>query len=409
MDRPNPQKEAFARVEACLGDLRAGKMIIVVDDANRENEGDLVLAAEHVSPEAVNFMITNGRGLVCVALTAERCDELELAQMARRNSAPLATAFTVSVEARHGTTTGISAADRARTVEVLCDPTCGPQDLVQPGHVFPLRAMRGGVLRRTGHTEAAVDLARMAGCRPAGVLCEIMNGDGSMARLPDLETFAALHGLSIVSVAELVEYRMAHDRIVRRVAAPELPTEEGDWRLVCYETAVDDKSHLALVMGEWESDEPVLVRVHSECLTGDVFGSVRCDCGAQLAGAKERIAAEGKGVIVYLRQEGRGIGLVEKLKAYELQDSEGLDTVEANVTLGHLPDKRNYGVGAQILRDLGVRKIRYMTNNPHKFVALAGYGLEITERVPLQSVPHARNVGYLRTKKSKLGHLLPDY
>jgi 3,4-dihydroxy 2-butanone 4-phosphate synthase/GTP cyclohydrolase II len=268
--------------------------------------------------------------------------------------------------------------------------------------------MRGGLLRRTGHTEAAVDIARMAGCRPAGVLCEIMNEDGSMARLPDLASFAERHGLPIVSVADLVEYRMAHDRIVRRVASPELPTAEGDWRLICYDTDVDDKHHLALVMGEWQPDEPVLVRVHSECLTGDVFGSMRCDCGEQLAAAQRMIARAGKGAIVYLRQEGRGIGLVEKLRAYELQDREGLDTVEANVSLGHLPDKRNYGVGAQILRDLGVVKIRYMTNNPHKFVAIKGYGLEITERVPLQPKPNERNRGYLRTKKDKMGHLLSD-
>ena len=404
----NPQQAAFDRVESALLDLRAGKMVIVVDDAGRENEGDLIAAAEHVSPEMVNFMVTHGRGLVCAALTADRCEQLELPQMARRNTAPMGTAFTVSVEARHGTTTGISAADRARTIQVLCDPKCGPADLVQPGHVFPLRAMKGGVLRRTGHTEAAVDLARLAGCRPAGVICEIMNEDGSMARLPDLEAFAERHDMKILAVADLVEYRMAHERIVSRVAAPELPTEEGDWRLLCYSSESDDKNHLALVMGEWEPDEPVLVRVHSECLTGDVFGSVRCDCGEQLAAAKRRIAEAGKGVVVYLRQEGRGIGLVEKLKAYELQDRDGLDTVEANVSLGHLPDKRNYGVGAQILRDLGVSKIRYMTNNPHKFVAIKGYGLEIIERVPLQPPVHEKNRDYLRTKKAKLGHLLTD-
>lgn len=405
---PQSPESAFARVEAALRDIRAGKMIIVTDDEGRENEGDLIAAAEHATPEMVNFMVTHGRGLVCAPLTADRCDELELPQMARRNTAPLGTAFTVSVEARHGTTTGISAADRARTIQVLSDPKCSAQDLVQPGHVFPLRAMRGGVLRRVGHTEAAIDFARMAGCRPAGVLCEIMNEDGSMARRPDLEVFAEKHELRMVSVADLVEYRMAHDRIVTRVAAPELPTEEGDWRLICYQTDVDDKNHLALVMGEWEPDEPVLVRVHSECLTGDALGSVRCDCGEQLSAAKTRIAEAGKGAIVYLRQEGRGIGLVEKLKAYELQDREGLDTVEANVSLGHLPDKRNYGVGAQILRDLGVSKIRYMTNNPHKFIAIKGYGLEIIERVPLQAEPNEKNRGYLQTKKDKLGHLLSD-
>jgi 3,4-dihydroxy 2-butanone 4-phosphate synthase/GTP cyclohydrolase II len=405
---PSSHEEALARVETGLRDLRLGKMIIVVDDEGRENEGDLIAAAEHVTPAMVNFMVTHGRGLVCAALTADRCDELELNQMTRRNTAPLSTAFTVSVEARHGTTTGISAADRARTIQVLSDPKCGPDDLVQPGHVFPLRAMRGGVLRRTGHTEAAIDFARMAGCRPAGVLCEIMNADGSMARLPDLEAFAETHDLPIVSVADLVEYRMAHDRIVTRVASPDLPTEEGDWKLICYETDIDDKSHLALVMGEWEPNEPVLVRVHSECLTGDALGSVRCDCGEQLRAAKARIAEAGKGAIVYLRQEGRGIGLVEKLKAYELQDREGLDTVEANVSLGHLPDKRNYGVGAQILRDLGVSKIRYMTNNPHKFVAIKGYGLEITERVSLEVEPHEKNRSYLKAKREKMGHLISD-
>ncbi len=405
---PKDPAKALARIESALRDIRAGKMIIVTDDEGRENEGDLIAAAEHVTPEMVNFMVTHGRGLVCAPLTAERCDELDLPQMARRNTAPLGTAFTVSVEARHGTTTGISAADRARTIQVLSDPKCSADDLVQPGHVFPLRAMRGGVLRRTGHTEATIDFARMAGCRPAGVLCEIMNEDGSMARREDLETFAERHELPIVSVADLVEYRMAHDRIVTRVASPDLPTDEGDWKLICYETDIDDKSHLALVMGEWESDEPVLVRVHSECLTGDALGSIRCDCGEQLRAAKQRIAEVGKGVIVYLRQEGRGIGLVEKLKAYELQDREGLDTVEANVSLGHLPDKRNYGVGAQILRDLGVSKIRYMTNNPHKFVAIKGYGLEITERVALEVEPHEKNRSYLKTKREKLGHLLSD-
>jgi len=405
---PKDPAKALARIDSALRDIRAGKMIIVTDDEGRENEGDLIAAAEHVTPEMVNFMVTHGRGLVCAPLTAERCDELDLPQMVRRNTAPLGTAFTVSVEARHGTTTGISAADRARTIQVLSDPKCSADDLVQPGHVFPLRAMRGGVLRRTGHTEATIDFARMAGCRPAGVLCEIMNEDGSMARREDLEAFAERHELPIVSVADLVEYRMAHDRIVTRVASPDLPTDEGDWKLICYATDIDDKSHLALVMGEWEPDEPVLVRVHSECLTGDALGSIRCDCGEQLRAAKQRIAEVGKGVIVYLRQEGRGIGLVEKLKAYELQDREGLDTVEANVSLGHLPDKRNYGVGAQILRDLGVSKIRYMTNNPHKFVAIKGYGLEITERVSLEVEPHEKNRRYLKTKREKLGHLLSD-
>jgi 3,4-dihydroxy 2-butanone 4-phosphate synthase/GTP cyclohydrolase II len=366
------------------------------------------MAADAVTPEAVNFMATHGRGLICVPLTPERCDLLDLPPMAAQNTAKHRTAFTVSVEARHGTTTGISAADRALTIRVLCDPTKGAADLERPGHVFPLRAARGGVLHRTGHTEATVDLARLAGRFPAGVLCEIMNADGTMARRPELLEFARRHDLKIVTIAALIHYRMANESLVQRQAAPSVPTAEGEWRLIAYRTQVDEKTPVALVMGEIGPDDEVLVRVHSECLTGDVFGSVRCDCGRQLQAAKEAIAAVGKGVIVYLRQEGRGIGLVEKLKAYELQDA-GMDTVEANRRLGHLPDKRDYGIGAQILRDIGVRKIRYLTNNPHKFVGLKGYGLEIVERVPLEVKPHhARALPYLRAKKEKLGHLLSD-
>ena len=393
-------------VEAAIADVRDGKMVIVVDDEGRENEGDLIMAADLVTPKAVNFMATHARGLVCLALTPERCDELDLPPMSARNTTPHGTAFTVSVEARRGVTTGISAADRAHTMRTCCAPETTPQDLVRPGHVFPLRSQAGGVLQRTGHTEAAVDLARLAGRYPAGVVCEIMNADGSMARRSDLEAFAAAHGLRFISVADLVRYRMAKERLVQRLAQPKLPTEEGEWRLIVYGTQVDDKSHLALVMGDVGPDDEVLVRVHSECLTGDVFGSVRCDCGQQLAAAKRLIAREGKGVIVYLRQEGRGIGLVEKLKAYELQDDGGLDTVAANERLGHLPDKRDYGIGAQILLDIGVRKIRYLTNNPHKFVAIGGYGLEIVERVPIEVEAHERTKSYLRTKKQKLGHLL---
>ncbi|MEM7247942.1 MAG: bifunctional 3,4-dihydroxy-2-butanone-4-phosphate synthase/GTP cyclohydrolase II [Acidobacteriota bacterium] len=393
-------------VEEALDELRAGRMVIVVDDENRENEGDLVMLSEHVTPAAVNFMVTHARGLVCLCLSAERCDELELPMMSARNTAPRSTAFTVSIEAREGTTTGISAADRALTIQVASDPSKGADDLVRPGHVFPLRAMPGGVLRRAGHTEAAVDLARLAGSVHAGVVCEIMNEDGSMARRPDLELFAERHGLKVLAVADLIKYRMVRDELVRRVAQPSLPTAEGDWQVICYDSLVDEKNHLAFVHGQVDDGQPVLVRVHSECLTGDVFGSVRCDCGDQLEAAKRAIIEAGAGVIVYLRQEGRGIGLVEKLKAYELQDAEGLDTVEANVQLGHLPDKRDYGTGAQILRDLGVRRIRYMTNNPHKFVAIEAHELEIVERVPLEVTPHERSRSYLETKRDKMGHLL---
>ena len=401
-------EDAIRRAEAAIEEVRAGRMVIVADDEDRENEGDLVMAADAVTPEAVNFMARHGRGLICVPLVGERCDELDLPPMAITNTAPRGTAFTVSVEARVGVTTGISAADRAVTIRTLCDPAMGPRDLVRPGHIFPLRAAAGGVLQRTGQTEAAIDLARLAGRHPAGVICEIMNEDGTMARRSDLDVFAATHGLKFVTVADLVRYRLAKERLVRRLAQPELPTAEGTWKIIVYGTDIDDKSHLSLVMGDISPEDEVLVRVHSECLTGDVFGSVRCDCGPQLKAAMSMFAAAGKGVVVYLRQEGRGIGLVEKLKAYELQDSEGLDTVDANTSLGHLPDKRDYGIGAQILGDVGVRRIRYLTNNPHKFVALAGYDLEIVERVQLQVPHHERTLSYLKTKRDRMGHLLED-
>ena len=400
--------EAIRRVEEALEEIRAGRMVIVADDEDRENEGDLVMAADAVTPEAINFMATHGRGLICVPLMAERCDALGLVPMTSQNTAPRGTAFTISVEARTGVTTGISAHDRAVTVRTLCDPLTRPDDLVRPGHIFPLRAAPGGVLQRTGQTEAAIDLARLAGHQPAGVICEIMNEDGTMARRPDLDRFAERFGLRFVTVADLVRYRLAKERLVKRLAQPELPTAEGVWRLIAYGTDVDDKTHVALVLGDIAPSDEVLVRVHSECFTGDVFDSVRCDCGPQLRAAMTMIAAAGKGVVVYLRQEGRGIGLVEKLKAYELQDSHGLDTVEANRSLGHVPDKRDYGIGAQILRDIGVTKIRYLTNNPHKFVALRGYDLEIVERVPLQVVAHERMLPYLRTKRDKMGHLLEN-
>ncbi|RMG43796.1 MAG: bifunctional 3,4-dihydroxy-2-butanone-4-phosphate synthase/GTP cyclohydrolase II [Acidobacteria bacterium] len=395
----------FATIEEALAEIRAGRMIVVVDDEERENEGDLTIAAEKVTPEAINFMAKHGRGLICLAMTEERLDELQIPLMVPENTTKFQTAFCVSIEARHGTTTGISAADRAATVRAAIDPATRPEDLLRPGHMFPLRAVNGGVLRRAGQTEAAVDLARLAGLYPAGVICEVMNEDGTMARVPDLERFCARHGLKMITIADLIRYRMEHEQLVRRVASPELPTEHGRFVVHAFENDVDSQTHLALVMGEMRPDEPVLVRVHSECLTGDVFGSRRCDCGRQLQQAMAAIAREGKGVVLYLRQEGRGIGLVNKLKAYEIQE-QGHDTVEANLALGFQPDQREYGIGAQILFQLGVRKIRLLTNNPRKFVALRGYGLEIVERVPLEVPPTEENRDYLRTKKDKLGHLL---
>ncbi len=397
----------FASIEEALEDIRAGRMVVVVDDEDRENEGDLTLAAEKVTPEAINFMARQGRGLICLPLTGERLDELQIPQMVTDNTARFSTAFCVSIEARKTTTTGISAADRAATVRAAIDPATEPGDLARPGHMFPLRVAEGGVLRRAGQTEAAVDLARLAGLYPAGVICEIMNEDGTMSRVPDLEVFCERHGLKMITIASLIRYRMRHERLVRLAAAPALPTEHGDFRVHVFENEVDGLAHLALVMGEISPEMSVLVRVHSECLTGDVFGSRRCDCGRQLERAMKVVNEEGTGVILYLRQEGRGIGLVNKLKAYELQES-GQDTVEANHSLGFAADQRDYGVGAQILFDLGVRRIRLLTNNPRKFVALKGYGLEIVERVPLEIPPTEENLRYLRTKKDKLGHLFHE-
>jgi len=395
----------FVPVDEAARLFRAGQFVILVDDEDRENEGDLAIAAQFATPEAVNFMATHGRGLVCAALTAERCDELDLPLMVSRNTSPFGTAFTVSIEARGKVTTGISAADRAATLQAVADPATGPDDLLRPGHIFPLRARRGGVLKRAGQTEASVDLARIAGLTPAAAICEIMNADGTMARVPDLIEFARRHDLRILTVAELIRHRLRTERLVERIASPTLPTRHGDFRLHAYRATPNGEEHLALVMGEVRGDEPVLVRVHSQCLTGDVLGSTRCDCGVQLETALARIAEVGRGVLLYLLQEGRGIGLVNKLRAYELQDG-GHDTVEANERLGFAADQRDYGVGAQILLDLGVRRLRLMTNNPGKYVALAGYGLEITERVPLEIPPTAASRDYLRAKRDKLGHLL---
>jgi 3,4-dihydroxy 2-butanone 4-phosphate synthase/GTP cyclohydrolase II len=395
----------FSSIDDAVSDLKAGKFVVVVDDEDRENEGDLVVAAEKVTPQAINFMAREGRGLICLALTEERCEELALPPMVEENTSNFGTAFTVSIEARGRTTTGISAADRAETVLTAIDPKTRPSDLARPGHMFPLRAQTGGVLKRAGQTEASVDLARIAGLDPSAVICEVMNEDGTMARVPDLSVFCARHGIRMVTVADLIRHRMKTERLVQRIAAPHLPTSFGDFKLHAYRSDVTHEEHIALVHGDISEDEPVLVRVHSQCLTGDVFGSSRCDCGAQLTLAMEKIVAEGKGVFLYLLQEGRGIGLLNKLKAYELQD-QGHDTVSANEKLGFPPDIRNYGVGSQILRDLGVRKIRLMTNNPSKYVAIGGYGLEIVERVPLEIGPTDRTRKYLEAKKNKMGHLL---
>jgi 3,4-dihydroxy 2-butanone 4-phosphate synthase/GTP cyclohydrolase II len=396
----------YTSVEEGIEELRQGRMIIVQDDEGRENEGDLIGAAEYVTPETINFMATHGRGLICLSMTPERLDELEIPLMVEKNTARMSTAFCVSIEAHRGVTTGISAADRAQTIRVAVDPSARPEDLARPGHVFPLRSVPGGVLKRTGHTEASVDLCRLGGMKPAAVICEIMNEDGTMARTPDLKRFAREHGIKMLTIAELVRYRMQTERLVRRVASPDLPTELGHWKIHAFSYELENQTHLALVMGDPKPDEPVLVRVHSECLTGDVFGSTRCDCGHQLNKAMDMIQAEGKGAILYLRQEGRGIGLVNKLRAYELQDREHQDTVEANLSLGFEPDHRDYGVGAQILYDLGIRRLRLLTNNMGKYIAMEGYGLELVERVPLELPPVAENLEYLRTKKNKMGHLL---
>jgi 3,4-dihydroxy 2-butanone 4-phosphate synthase/GTP cyclohydrolase II len=399
---------AIARIEEIIEDVRNGKMVIMVDDEDRENEGDVVIAAEKTKPEAINFMARYACGLICLSLTEERVKHLRLPLMVRDNTSPYNTAFTVSIEAKEGVTTGISAHDRARTVLTAIDDNAGPDDLARPGHIFPLMARDGGVLVRVGHTEASVDLARLAGLKPAGVICEVMNEDGTMARLPDLEVFAERHGLKIGTIAELIKYKMMNQTLVRKVTEAKLPTRYGgEFTLIAYDNDVDDKEHLAFVKGEIGPDDAVLVRVHSECLTGDVFGSMRCDCGDQLRTAMSMIEQEGKGVLLYMRQEGRGIGLTNKIKAYKLQD-EGKDTVEANEALGFSPDLRDYGIGAQILHDLGVHKMRLITNNPKKIKGLEGYGLSVVERVPLEMCPTEDNIHYLRTKREKLGHILDN-
>lgn len=397
----------FDSVEDAIRDIAAGKPIIVADDEDRENEGDIVCAAAKITPELVNFMATHARGLICVALTGERADELDLPLMTENNQEGFGTAFTVSVDGhqRHGVTTGISASDRAKTIELLVDPATRPDDLRRPGHIFPLRAVPGGVLRRVGQTEASVDLARLAGLPPVGVICEIMNPDGTMARRPDLEEYARRHGLKFITVAQIVAYRLRHERLVKRVAEARMPTPYGEFRIIGYENQVDQREHVALVKGDIAGKQDVLVRMHSECLTGDVFHSLRCDCGQQLHSALQQISEAGAGAVVYLRQEGRGIGLANKIKAYALQDG-GQDTVEANESLGFKPDLRDYGIGAQILLDLGLSSIRILTNNPRKIVGLEGYGLKITGREPIQMKPTAHNREYLAVKRSKLGHLL---
>lgn len=397
--------EAFDSIESVVADIRRGRMVIVVDDADRENEGDLIMAAEMATPQTVNFMARFGRGLICVPTTSERLRQLDIDQMVVQNRDTFKTDFQVSVDAARGISTGISAADRARTIQVMANQASGPADLVQPGHVFPLRAKPGGVLQRAGHTEAAVDLARLAGCKPMGVICEIMNDDGTMARLPQLRRFARRHKLKLCTIEALIQYRRQRERLVRRVETVQLPTEEGDFQLHLYESSLDGQHHVALVMGDVAGKSSVLVRVHSECLTGDVFGSRRCDCGPQLHQAMRQVASEGRGVIVYMRQEGRGIGLPAKIKAYKLQEK-GFDTVEANLKLGFPMDLREYGLGAQILADLGLKTIRLLTNNPKKVVGLEGYGLEILAQIPIRVTPNPHNARYLKAKREKMGHLI---
>lgn len=394
----------FNKIEEALEDIKVGKMIIVVDDEDRENEGDLVMAAEWATPENINFMATHGRGLICLPMEGSRLDELEIIQMVRNNTDNLGTAFTVSIDAVN-TTTGISAYERAQTIQKVLEPTCKPEELRRPGHIFPLRYKEGGVLKRAGHTEASVDLARIAGLFPAGVICEIMNEDGTMARVPQLMDFAKTHKLKVITIADLIQYRRKHEKLIEKITVIDMPTKYGSFKAHVYSSDLDGQTHLALVKGEVAGEEPVLVRVHSECLTGDALGSLRCDCGEQLAGALTTIGNSGQGVLLYMRQEGRGIGLQSKLRAYKLQD-EGMDTVQANEALGYPADLRDYGIGAQILADLGLKKIKLLTNNPRKIAGLEGYGLEVVERVSLEISPGACNQRYLTTKKERLGHLL---
>ncbi len=401
-------KMPFSPMEEIIDDIKAGKMVIVCDDEDRENEGDLTMAAELVTPDDINFMASHGRGLICLPMAEEVLDRLEIPQMTIHNSSRMGTAFTVTIEAKDGITTGISAADRAHTCRVAVDDATGPEDLVMPGHVFPLRAKPGGVLQRAGQTEAAVDLSRLAGLKPAGVICEIMKEDGTMARVPDLEKFSAEHGVKMVTVAQIIEHRRTYETLVRCAVETRLPTPFGDFRLRAYENEIDDLTHLAIIMGEPEGKDDVLVRVHSACLTGDALHSLRCDCGAQLEAAMRAVAREEEGIIVYMQQEGRGIGLLNKMKAYHLQD-EGLDTVQANQKLGLAPDLRDYGVGAQILKDLGLRRIRFLTNNLTKVVGLQGFGLEIVERVPIEIEPNGHNERYLNTKREKLNHVFESF